>query len=252
LRPAASGARDASGAALVARLGLDPRRDLDGIVLAAASTEGGDRERGAELLLLARGRFDRDRVVAALGRGGELVRRRVRGHALYTPRESASLSLLFLEASAGTRVLAVVTAGWRERLLDRLEGRGRSALAGRTLGAELRASRQVVATMRLASRLSPALSRLLARRAGWPELASVATSTGAARAGDRLELELQAGLVESSGAAALGRRIVELGRGLAPSAKVEGRMVTIRAALGREALRAVLERLGDPSAVEGR
>lgn len=172
------------------------------------------------------------------------MRRRVRGHALYTPREGDALSLLFLEAKAGSRVLAVVTAGWQERLLDRLQGRGRSALAGRTLGPELRASRRAAATMRLASRLSPSLAGLLARRSGWPELASVSTISGAARAGDRLELELQAGLVESAGAAALGRRIGELGPGLAPSATVEGRTVRIRLAFEREALRALLGRLG--------
>ncbi len=246
LRPAEGGPR-AADAAIAARLGLDPRRDLDRVVLAAASPEAPARSgAGAELLLLLRGRVQRERVAAALGRRGELVRERVRGIEALTPRQGEALSLLFLDGGrAPVATLAVVSAGWRERLLDRLEGRGRSALAGRTLGAELRAARRGPATIRLASRLSPALARVLAGLARWPELASVALLSGSARAHDRLELRLEAELVEGEGAAALARRLGSLSTPAPLQLRAEGRRVAARLELDRETLLGWIRRLSE-------
>jgi len=167
LRGAAATAGLLKGArgSAAAQLGLDPRRDLDRVLLGAGSGAGGQ----LDFVVLLSGRIDEPSVLRAVRRRGPLGEERRRGWRLYTsPRGEGHL--VFPRPG----LLAVVSGAWLERLLDRLDGRGpavtdRPALA-RRIGPERARGRAAWAVCLLA----PASGRLAARRLDWPELGQLA------------------------------------------------------------------------------
>jgi hypothetical protein len=205
LRAAAATAGLLEGArgSAAAQLGLDPRRDLDKVLLGAGSGARGQ----LDFIVLLAGRIDEPRVLRAMrAQSRPLEEQRRRGWRLHAAPRGEGF-LVFPRPG----LLAVVSAGWLERLLDRLDGRGpaltdRSALA-RRIGPLRGRGRAAWAVCLLA----PASGRLAARRLGWAELgqlAAVQASVEAAAAG--VVLQGAAELRDAAAARALDARLRRL------------------------------------------
>lgn len=204
----AHGGDDPRGANLRRRLGFDPARDLDRLLLAVGG--GGRTPRGVDFLLALRGRVERDAVLEALGRRGHrLKRRKVEG--LEGWGDGSGNQLLF----PGDGVILGVSAGWTSGAARRLRGRGRSLAAGGTpLASEVRKltargeGRQGPAWA--VSRLGPGLGQHLARRTGWGELSHLGSVRLETTAGQRLSLRAVLTLDETAAAGRLYRRLRDL------------------------------------------
>lgn len=185
-------------------IGFDVAWDVDRIALGAAS-----QDRELELVAVLRGRIERDRVLARMGRQG-LATRTHRGRELYQGKGGVGPLMLF----AGEGVLVLVSEGWLEPVLDRLEGRGRPLV-----GSAVNPLARDVADMRRAgrpawvvSRLAPATGRYLASHLGPGELRELLAVQGSLEAAREVSLRLELQMDGEEAARALRARLGALVR----------------------------------------
>lgn len=163
-------------------IGFDVAWDVDRIALGAAS-----RDRELEFVAALRGRIKREEVLARMGRQG-LASRTHRGRELYQGKGGIGPLMLF----AGEGVLVLVSEGWLERVLDRLEGKGRPVV-----GSTVNPLARDVAAMRqgrpawIVSRLAPTTGTFLASRLGLGELRELLAVQGSLEAKREVTLRLE-------------------------------------------------------------
>jgi hypothetical protein len=186
-----------------AALGMDPRQDLDRAVLAAEGRRG-----GLDFVVLLAGRFTESDIVSALRRREPaLSEHGLRGQRLYSAPQGERVTVLFPRRG----LLVIVSDGWLEPLLDRLEDRGPRLESNRELSRAIRRVGNGHAAW-AASLLSPESGRLVAERTGWSELAQLSAVRASVDAETSLQLEGAASFSEESAAQALERRLRGLGR----------------------------------------
>jgi len=221
-----------------ARFGFDPRTDLDRALLAA----GSERPGPPELLLVLSGRIEDEHVLAALRAQARPSERERRGRAVYGLTGGGHLLL------PAPGLLVIVSDGWLERVLDRLEGRGRGALEARELATAVRAVGPGH-TAWLALAVAPGSAGVLAAQVGWTELKELRSLRAALDAGQTLTLEVAARLAAPAAASALERRLreeVRRGSDLLEDVRlrVEGEELRGRLALSTRGLEKLWQGLG--------
>jgi hypothetical protein len=218
-----------SGGAAV-RLGFDPRRDLDTVLFGAGSGRG-----QLDFVVLLAGRVEERRVLEALRKQRQpLEEQQRRRHRLYSAPRGERVYLIFPRDG----LMAVVSEGWVERLLDRLEGRGpgvtaRSELARRIGPVRGRAAWAI-------SLLSPASGQLAARRLGWAELGQLATLQASLEAdANRVLVQGAAHFRETAAARAFEQRLRGLlrERDLAPEVHLDERELRLHLSVSEGAVR---------------